>query len=92
MRTDGHGANRIFSSPLARRLAKEAAIDLARIKEAIKSGRGLTAAPAAAPAPSARPPQPIAPSDEKIRALFEPNSFEAVPHDEPTKRHPRAVV
>ena len=98
VRTDGHGANRIFSSPLARRLAKEAAIDLAHIqgsgphgriiardveaaKEAIKSGRGLTAAPAAAPAPSARPPQPIAPSDEKIRALFEPNSFEAVPHD-----------
>ena len=30
-RTNGHGANRVFSSPLARRLAKEAGIDLARI-------------------------------------------------------------
>ena len=96
-RTDGHGANRIFSSPLARRLAKEAAIDLARIpgsgphgriiardveaaKEAIKSGKGLTA-PAAAPAPTAVPPPLLAPSDEKIRALFEPGSYEAVPHD-----------
>jgi pyruvate dehydrogenase E2 component (dihydrolipoyllysine-residue acetyltransferase) len=96
-RTDGHGANRIFSSPLARRLAKEAAIDLGRIQgsgphgriiardveaaeEAIRSGKGHTA-PAAAPAPTAVPPPLIAPSDEKIRALFEPGSYEAVPHD-----------
>jgi pyruvate dehydrogenase E2 component (dihydrolipoamide acetyltransferase) len=96
-RTDGHGANRIFSSPLARRLAKEAAVDLGRIqgsgphgriiardveaaKEAIKSGKGLTA-PVAALAPTAVPPPLLAPSDEKIRALFEPGSYEAVPHD-----------
>src|SRR5262245_60766013 len=60
-RTNGHGTNRIFASPLARRLAKEAGIDLARIQgtgphgrviardiAAAKSGKGL--APPAAPA------------------------------------------
>ena len=86
--TNGHG--RIFSSPLARRLAKEAGIELARINgsgphgrviardvEEAKSGKGLKA-PAAAPgAPS------IAPSmtDQQILALFEPGSYEIVPHD-----------
>jgi pyruvate dehydrogenase E2 component (dihydrolipoamide acetyltransferase) len=94
-RGDGEGArvaptSRVFSSPLARRLAKEAGIDLARIQgsgphgrviahdvELAKSGRGATA-PAAAPA--AAPPVQ-APADEKILALFEPGSYEAVPHD-----------
>jgi pyruvate dehydrogenase E2 component (dihydrolipoyllysine-residue acetyltransferase) len=86
--TNGHG--RIFSSPLARRLAKEAGIELSRITgsgphgrviardvEGAKSGKGLKA-PAAAPgAPS------IAPSmtDQQILALFEPGSYEIVPHD-----------
>jgi pyruvate dehydrogenase E2 component (dihydrolipoamide acetyltransferase) len=89
-----HGANRIFSSPLARRLAKEAGVELARIQgsgphgriiardvAAAKEGRGLApAAPAAAPA--AAPSLPVqAPSDEKIRALFAPDSYEVVPHD-----------
>jgi pyruvate dehydrogenase E2 component (dihydrolipoyllysine-residue acetyltransferase) len=90
-RTDGHGGNRIFSSPLARRLAKEAGIDLARIQgsgphgrviardvAAAKSGKGLLA-PTPADAPGAAPVQ--APSDEKIRALFEPGSYDVVPHD-----------
>jgi pyruvate dehydrogenase E2 component (dihydrolipoamide acetyltransferase) len=86
--TNGHG--RIFSSPLARRLAKEAGIDLARITgsgphgrviardvEGAKSGKGLKA-PAAAPGPPS-----IAPSmtDQQILALFEPGSYEIVPHD-----------
>jgi pyruvate dehydrogenase E2 component (dihydrolipoamide acetyltransferase) len=93
IRTDGHGGNRIFSSPLARRLAKEAGIDPARIQgsgphgrviardvEAAKSGRGLLA-PAPAAAPGVPPPPVQAPSDEKIRALFEPGSYDVVPHD-----------
>jgi pyruvate dehydrogenase E2 component (dihydrolipoamide acetyltransferase) len=81
--------NRVFSSPLARRLAREAGIDLARIQgsgphgrviardvEAAKSGRGIMApaAPMAAPAVQGL-------ADEKILALFEPGSYEAVPHD-----------
>ena len=93
----GVQGNRVFSSPLARRLAKEAGIDLARIQgsgphgrviardiAAAKEGRGLvTAAPATVP-PAAAAPSPIAvaaPTDDKIRALFEPGSYDVVPHD-----------
>jgi pyruvate dehydrogenase E2 component (dihydrolipoyllysine-residue acetyltransferase) len=90
-KTNGHG--RIFSSPLARRLAKEAGIDIARIAgtgphgrviardiASAKEGKGLKvpgAAPGAAAAPLAIQP----PSDDKVRALFEPGSYEVVPHD-----------
>src|SRR5437660_3053040 len=95
---EGEGArvartNRVFSSPLARRLAKEAGIDLARVQgsgphgrviardvEAAKSGRGL-AAPAAASPVGAVALTVQAPADEKIRALFEPGSYDAVAHD-----------
>ena len=82
------GANRVFASPLARRIAKESGIEVARIAgsgphgrviardvEAAKSGKGLRA-PAGAPAAFA-----AAPSDDKIRALFAPGSYEVVPHD-----------
>jgi pyruvate dehydrogenase E2 component (dihydrolipoamide acetyltransferase) len=98
VRTNGHGAGtgaaRIFSSPLARRLAKEAGIDIDRIEgsgphgrviardvEAAKSGRGLRA-PSAAPAPGTPAPL-IAPSmsDQQIRALYEEGSYEVIPHD-----------
>jgi pyruvate dehydrogenase E2 component (dihydrolipoamide acetyltransferase) len=90
---DGHGTNRIFSSPLARRLAKEGGIDLGRIAgsgphgrvvardvAAAKEGKGLKGP--AAPAAAAAAPLPVlAPSDEKIRALFPPGSYDIVPHD-----------
>jgi pyruvate dehydrogenase E2 component (dihydrolipoyllysine-residue acetyltransferase) len=93
VRVAASGSNRIFSSPLARRLAKAEGLDLARIQgsgphgriiardvEAAKSGRGLVAP--AAPAAPGGPPLPLqAPSDEKIRALFEPGSYDVVPHD-----------
>jgi pyruvate dehydrogenase E2 component (dihydrolipoamide acetyltransferase) len=84
-----NGHDRVFSSPLARRLAKEAGIEIGRITgtgphgrviardvEEAKSGKGLKApAPPSAPA--------IAPtmSDKQILALFEPGSYEIVPHD-----------
>jgi pyruvate dehydrogenase E2 component (dihydrolipoamide acetyltransferase) len=86
-----NGHARTFSSPLARRLAKEAGIELARINgsgphgrivardvEEAKSGKGLKA-PAAAPAGAPS----IAPgiSDKQILALFEPGSYDVVPHD-----------
>jgi pyruvate dehydrogenase E2 component (dihydrolipoamide acetyltransferase) len=82
----------IFASPLAKRLAKEASIDLSRIQgsgphgriiqrdvESAKSGKGLKpAAPDAAPAtPSIVPSM----SDSQVRALFEEGSYEVVPHD-----------
>jgi pyruvate dehydrogenase E2 component (dihydrolipoamide acetyltransferase) len=85
---NGHG--RIFSSPLARRLAKEAGIELGRINGSgphgriiardvadAKSGKGLKA-PAAAPSGA---PAPASMSDKQILALFEPGSYEIVPHD-----------
>src|SRR5580700_227020 len=94
-RTNGHGAgggtDRIFSSPLARRLAKDANIDLGRIQgtgphgrviardvAAAKSGQGLRA-PAAAPATAPL----IAPSmsDQQIRALYDDGSYDFVAHD-----------
>jgi pyruvate dehydrogenase E2 component (dihydrolipoamide acetyltransferase) len=86
---NGHG--RIFASPLARRLAKAAGVDIGRIPgtgphgriiardvAAAKSGGTALRAPAlgagtAAPLPT--------PSDDKIRALFEPGSYDVVPHD-----------
>jgi pyruvate dehydrogenase E2 component (dihydrolipoyllysine-residue acetyltransferase) len=90
----GNGHARIFSSPLARRLAKEAGIDLARIAgsgphgrvvardvESAKEGKGLKA-PAASPAAGAPAPV-IAPalSDDKVRALYEEGSYEVIPLD-----------
>jgi pyruvate dehydrogenase E2 component (dihydrolipoamide acetyltransferase) len=92
--TNGHA--RVFSSPLARRLAREAGIDLARIAgsgphgrvvardvEGAKQGKGLKAPGAAASAPAGAPAPQVAPtmSDEKVRALFEPGSYEVIPHD-----------
>jgi pyruvate dehydrogenase E2 component (dihydrolipoamide acetyltransferase) len=87
-----NGQGRIFASPLARRLAKLASLDIARIAgsgprgriiahdvEAAKAGGAALRAPAPAAAPAIAPAQ--VPSDDKIRALFEPGSYEVVPHD-----------
>jgi len=91
------GGSRSFASPLARRIAKDAGLDLNAIKgsgphgrivekdvEAAKAGGGAKAAPAAA-APSAPKPAaaPLAsgPSDEAVKKLFAPGSYEEVPHD-----------
>ena len=86
--TNGH--SRIFSSPLARRLAKEAGIEVARINgtgphgrviardvEEAKSGKGLKAPAAPAGAPAIAPSM----SDKQIRALYEDGSYEVIPHD-----------
>ena len=103
-RVNGHGGNRIFASPLARRLAKDAGIDLGRVQgsgphgriiardiAAAKSGAPLRA-PAPAAAAAAAPPPVQAPSDDKIRALFEPGSYEVVPHDNIRKIIARRLV
>ncbi|MEW9523265.1 pyruvate dehydrogenase complex dihydrolipoamide acetyltransferase [Agrobacterium radiobacter] len=86
---------RIFASPLARRLAKEAGLDLTAVSGSGPHGRivktdvekaaasgGAKAAPAAAA--SAGAPAPAlakGPSDEAVLKLFEPGSYELVPHD-----------
>ncbi len=91
---------RVFSSPLARRMAKEAGIDLSRVQgsgphgrviardiDMAKSGQGLRAAPAAAPvaAPAAPTPMAASPSDAQIRALYGDGSYDFVPHDQMRK-------
>ncbi len=88
-----NGHARIFSSPLARRLAKEAGIEIGRINGSgphgrivardvadAKSGKGLKA-PAAALAAGGSPTVAPAMSDQQILSLFEPGSYETVPHD-----------
>ena len=86
---------RVFASPLARRVAKDAGIDLTSLKGSGPHGRivetdvksalaGGTARPAPGPQPQlpgARPVMPTGMSDEVIRKLFEPGSFTEVPHD-----------
>ena len=95
--TDGH---RTFASPLARRLAKEAGVDVTAVAgsgphgrvvkkdiEAAISGGTAKAAPSAAPAaqPAAAAAAPAAApkgmSEETVLKLFEPGSYELVPHD-----------
>ena len=85
-----HG-NRVFSSPLARRIAKEAGIDLGRVQgsgphgrviardiDVAKSGKGLRAPAVGGPQGVAVTP---AMSDQQILSLYEPSSYELVPHD-----------
>jgi pyruvate dehydrogenase E2 component (dihydrolipoamide acetyltransferase) len=83
--------SRTFASPLARRLAKDAGIELSRITgsgphgrviardvEGAKSGKGLKApAAASSAAPAAAPSM----SDQQIRALYAEGSYEVIPHD-----------
>jgi pyruvate dehydrogenase E2 component (dihydrolipoamide acetyltransferase) len=90
---DGAGA-RIFASPLARRLAKEAGIEIGRIEgsgphgriiardvTAAREGRGLWTPPGVPAAPGAAPMIAPAMSDQQVRALYEDGSYEVVPHD-----------
>ena len=85
---NGQGG-RVLASPLAKRLAQQNNIDLALlagsgprgrvikrdIEKALKDGVPQAAAPAA------RPPVPMAPSDQEVLALFEEGSYEVLPHD-----------
>jgi pyruvate dehydrogenase E2 component (dihydrolipoamide acetyltransferase) len=86
------GGNRVFSSPLARRLAKDVGADLNQVQGSgphgrviardiadAKSGRGLRA-PGAVPT-SGGGAIASAMSDQQIRALYEEGSYEVVPHD-----------
>jgi pyruvate dehydrogenase E2 component (dihydrolipoamide acetyltransferase) len=87
---NGAGEARVFASPLARRIAREKGIDLKALAGTGPHGRIVLkdvegakpgAAPvavAAAKAPAALPPGM---SDDAVLKLFEPGSFELVPHD-----------
>ena len=90
-RAPASGSNRIFSSPLARRLAKEAGIELNRVQgsgphgrviardiDAARSGKGMRAEPAAT---SGGAGIAASLSDRQVRALYEDGSYEFLPHD-----------
>ena len=93
-----NGAGRVFASPLARRMAKEAGLDLAAIqgsgphgriverdvKAAMEGGTAKKARPARRAAQPGAPAPKLAPagmSDDIVKKMFEPGSFEEVPHD-----------
>ena len=85
---------RSFSSPLARRIAKDAGIDLSAVTgsgphgrvikkdvEAAISSGGAKSAPTAAASPGAAPAAPKPMSDDAVLKLFAEGSYELVPHD-----------
>jgi pyruvate dehydrogenase E2 component (dihydrolipoamide acetyltransferase) len=84
---------RIFASPLARRVAREKGLDLKSVKGSGPKGRiilrdveSAEVAPKLAPAqqaiPAAAPvPKPAAQSDDVTLKLFDPDSYELIPHD-----------
>ena len=92
---------RVFASPLARRIAKDARIDLARVKgtgphgriverdvRAAMAGGTASAAPAGASVASA----PMGMSDATIRKFFADGSYEEIPHDSMRKTIARRLV
>ena len=90
-----NGGARIFASPLARRLAREAGLDLAALTGSGPHGRivksdveaaarngAARAAPKPGTAMTARPAYaPSAMADAQVLALYEKGSYEVVPHD-----------
>ncbi|MFD2649706.1 pyruvate dehydrogenase complex dihydrolipoamide acetyltransferase [Devosia albogilva] len=84
---------RVFASPLARRLAREAGIDVSAISgtgpkgrvvkadvEAAKSGKAPLKAAASAPAPAGGA-APTGMTKAQVLALYEEGSYELVPND-----------
>ncbi|MBZ9998421.1 MULTISPECIES: pyruvate dehydrogenase complex dihydrolipoamide acetyltransferase [unclassified Mesorhizobium] len=104
----GEGEGRTFASPLARRIAKEAGVDVSAVTgtgphgrvvradvDAAIAGGGAKAAPAAkapAGAPAAAPAPVKAMSDDQVLKLFEEGSYELVPHDNMRKTIARRLV
>jgi pyruvate dehydrogenase E2 component (dihydrolipoamide acetyltransferase) len=70
-----------FVTPLARRLAGEAGIDLSRLHGSGPHGRIVARDIAEAPRPSRAPGGADGPSAAEIKALYAPDSYEEVPLD-----------
>jgi pyruvate dehydrogenase E2 component (dihydrolipoamide acetyltransferase) len=68
-------------TPLARRLAGEAGIDLAQLRGSGPRGRIVARDIAAAPQAAGTAPAASGPSAAEIKALFEPGSYQEVPLD-----------
>ena len=102
-KANGHaGGERVFASPLARRIAKEAGVDVSAIKGTGPHGRVVKAdveaalAGGAKPAPAAAAPSASAAaapaSDDATLKLFAEGSYELVPHDNMRKTIARRLV
>ncbi|MEP7455549.1 pyruvate dehydrogenase complex dihydrolipoamide acetyltransferase [Phyllobacterium sp. SB3] len=90
---EAKSGERPFSSPLARRIAKDAGVDLSAVtgtgphgrvikkdvEAAIAGGGAKAAAPAAAASAAPAAPKPM--SDDAVLKLFAEGSYELVPHD-----------
>ena len=106
-RPTASGGGRTFASPLARRIAKDAGIDLAAVQGSGPHGRvvkarrrggdrrrrrqGRAARPAPAPRRRLRPPQRRCRTMQVLK-LFEQGSYELVPHDNMRKTIARRLV
>jgi pyruvate dehydrogenase E2 component (dihydrolipoamide acetyltransferase) len=96
----GNGGERVFASPLARRLANVKGIDLRGVQGSGPHGRivksdidGAKAGPAAArPAQATGPAPAPALSDAAITRIYEPGSYDVVPHDQIRKIIARRLV
>jgi pyruvate dehydrogenase E2 component (dihydrolipoamide acetyltransferase) len=94
----------VFASPLARRLARDAGIDISRVAGTGPHGRviahdiaqaragGGVRAPGAAPAGGVSAPGIAPMADDKIRAFYKPGSYEVIPHDGMRKTIARRLV
>ena len=95
--------DRVFASPLARRIAKESGVDIAAVKgtgphgrvvqrdvEAALASGGVKAAAPKAEAVSPAAPKPM--SDDAVLKLFEEGTYEIVPHDGMRKTIARRLV
>jgi pyruvate dehydrogenase E2 component (dihydrolipoamide acetyltransferase) len=108
LKREGNGSGRTFASPLARRIARDAGIDVSAVTgsgphgrvvkadvEAAIAGGGAKAAPAAKAAPGAAPaaaPAAKPMSDEAVLKLFAEGTYELVPHDNMRKTIARRLV
>jgi pyruvate dehydrogenase E2 component (dihydrolipoamide acetyltransferase) len=102
-RPNGGEGGRVFASPLARRLARDNAIDLTAVTGSGPHGRvvkrdideavekGVARAPETV-TPAAAPPALGVMPDEQIRALFAEGSYEVVPHDSMRRTIARRIV
>ncbi len=80
--------DRVFASPLARRIAAEKGIDLATVKGSGPHGRivkadveGATAAPKAAPAPTAAPVMAQSADSDTVKAMYADREYEEIALD-----------
>ena len=96
---------KLFASPLAKRMAKEAGLDLASIagsgphgriverdiKAALAGGTAKRAAPVTSPAVAATS-MATGMADETVKKLFEAGSYEEIPHDSMRKTIARRLL